>query len=212
MPAPSMLGVTVAMQSAIATAKTVSQITNANPAVFTSNAHGYANGNYLLALTQGMTELNGRIVRVANQAANTFEAEGEDSRLYGTFSSGSVALLTLGTTFSIFTDFTISGGEADSIDITTIHDTQRKTRPGMFSAIEITGEALWDTADAGLIAAIAASKVTAQRAFLLGWPDGKKMAFYGYISASGAPKGGVGDVAKTSIKITASGSPTYWNS
>ncbi|WP_427501376.1 phage tail tube protein [Methylomonas sp. MED-D] len=212
MSAPSMLGVTVAMQSAIAATKTVSAITKANPAVLTSTSHGLANGTYLLAQAQGMTQLNNRIIRVANQAANTFEAETEDSTLYDTFSSGTVAALTLGTTFSIFTDFSIAGGEADSIDITTIHDTQKKTRPGMFSATEITGEALWDLADTGLIAAISASAVTAQRAFLLGWPDGKKMAFYGYISASGAPKGGVGDVAKTSIKITASGRPSYWTS
>jgi hypothetical protein len=56
------------------TAKTPSAITQANPGVVTSAAHGYENGDWLkLDGIGGMTELNGRTVIVANKAANTFE-------------------------------------------------------------------------------------------------------------------------------------------
>lgn len=55
-------------------AKTITGITQANPAVVTSNAHGFANGDevYITAVV-GMTTLNGRNFKVANVAANTFE-------------------------------------------------------------------------------------------------------------------------------------------
>lgn len=55
-------------------AKTITGITQANPAVITSVAHGFANGDdVFLAAIVGMTQLNGRSVRVKNVTANTFE-------------------------------------------------------------------------------------------------------------------------------------------
>ena len=56
------------------TSKSITGITNANPAVVTSVAHGYSNGQWLfLQGIGGMTRLNGRWVKVANAAANTYE-------------------------------------------------------------------------------------------------------------------------------------------
>lgn len=54
-------------------AKTITGITQANPGVVTSNAHGYSNGQdvYISGIV-GMTELNGRTLRVAGVTANTF--------------------------------------------------------------------------------------------------------------------------------------------
>jgi hypothetical protein len=54
-------------------AKTITGITKASPAVVTSNAHGLANGDdvYVTGVV-GMTELNGRFLRVASTATNTF--------------------------------------------------------------------------------------------------------------------------------------------
>lgn len=55
-------------------AKTITAITKANPGVVTSAAHGYLNGDeVVLSGIVGMTQLNGRHVKVANKAANTFE-------------------------------------------------------------------------------------------------------------------------------------------
>lgn len=54
--------------------KAITAITKANPGVVTSNSHGYLNGEELyLDGIVGMTELNGRNVRVANKSSNTFE-------------------------------------------------------------------------------------------------------------------------------------------
>lgn len=55
------------------TAKNITGITQANPGVVTSNAHGFSNGQWgYLAAIGGMTQLNGRFVKFANVTANTF--------------------------------------------------------------------------------------------------------------------------------------------
>ncbi len=56
--------------------KVITGITQANPAVVTSAAHGFSNGDdvYLAGIV-GMVELNGRTLRVANVTPNTFELQ-----------------------------------------------------------------------------------------------------------------------------------------
>ncbi len=55
------------------TVKNVSAVTQANPGVFTSNAHGYSNGDWVYALGfGGMTALNFRFFIVQNVTANTY--------------------------------------------------------------------------------------------------------------------------------------------
>lgn len=54
--------------------RNITGITQANPGVVTSAAHGFSNGQWVyLASIGGMTQLNGRYFKVANVAANTFE-------------------------------------------------------------------------------------------------------------------------------------------
>src|SRR5882724_11137553 len=54
--------------------KAITGITQANPAVVTSNAHGYANGDWvLLSAVGGMTQVNGNYYIVAGATANTFQ-------------------------------------------------------------------------------------------------------------------------------------------
>lgn len=80
------------------TAKNITGITKANPAVVTSNSHGFSNGNdvYIEGVV-GMTEVNGRWFRVANVATNTFELTDQidgtniNSSSYTTYTSGGTA-------------------------------------------------------------------------------------------------------------------------
>lgn len=54
-------------------AQNITSISLANPGVFTINAHGYSNGQWLfLSGIGGMTALNGRFVKIANATTNTF--------------------------------------------------------------------------------------------------------------------------------------------
>ena len=62
------------LQVLTGSAKAISAITKANPGVFTSNSHGYSNGDEIALVNTGggMTELKQRNYRVANVTTNTF--------------------------------------------------------------------------------------------------------------------------------------------
>lgn len=76
------------------TGKVPSAITKANPGVVTSVGHGFNNGDWVQADDiGGMVELEGRMFKVANKTADTFELQDVDGNnvnttAYTTFTSG----------------------------------------------------------------------------------------------------------------------------
>jgi hypothetical protein len=204
--------VQVAMQSVLAAADTVTGITQANPGVVSSTAHGIANGAYVLANIEGMKEINGRVFRVANTAANAFDLEGENTTTYDAFSSGNVQEITFGTSFGTVRGLTTNGGDFPFIDTTTIHDKVATQIPGIASAISYSFEHIWDVANAALIAMKLASDQKAQRAFRFTFANGAIMVFNGYCGATLIPAGNAQDLVTTQTTITMFGSPTYYAS
>ncbi len=79
------------------TAKNITNITQGLPATVTSTAHGFLNGQWVfLTGIAGMTQLNGRFVKVSNKTTNTFEIQGLDgvdvnTTAYGMYVSGGTA-------------------------------------------------------------------------------------------------------------------------
>jgi hypothetical protein len=77
--------------------KTITGITQANPAVVTSSSHGYNNGDFVtISSVVGMTEVNGKTFKVADKTTNTFELQDVDgndinSSGYTAYSSAGVA-------------------------------------------------------------------------------------------------------------------------
>jgi len=66
--------------------KAISAITNANPAVVTSNAHGLSNGDVIkITGVTGMIELNDELFVVANQTTNTFQLANVNATDYGVY-------------------------------------------------------------------------------------------------------------------------------
>jgi hypothetical protein len=205
--------VAIAMQSALAATKTITAITKANPGVVSSTAHGYANGNYVLLSVTGMWQVDGKVVRVANQSANAFDLEGVDTTLYDTFVTGTAALITFGTNITTATTMSGSGGTFGFIDTTTIHGNVKTQIPGTADPQTYTFDNLWDIADTGQIAMKSASDSQAQRAFRFTFGTGGKiMCFAGYVGYTGAPGGSAQDKVTASAVITAFGTPTYYAS
>lgn len=207
----------VAVQSAIAAAKTISGITKAAPGVVTASSHGYSAGDYLLLSVQGMTELDGRVVRVGTSGVTTdaFQMMGDggtaiDTTSFGTFTSGSAYKLTMGTTLATVLDFTGSGGDFEFIDVTTIHDPVRKQIPGAAAAATFSGNMVWDPADAGFVALKQASDLKAQRAILITFANAQKFAFNGYVGVSGSPTGSAQDKVTTPLSMTAFGKLSFF--
>lgn len=70
----------------------ITNVTQANPAVVTSNAHGYSNGDRIIIDgVGGMTELNNREFTVAGVTANTFQLSGINSTGFTAYTSGGTA-------------------------------------------------------------------------------------------------------------------------
>jgi hypothetical protein len=206
-------GVAVSMQSALATADTITGITNASPGVVTATAHGLNNGDYVYLSVLGMHQLNERVVRVANKTTDTFELEGIDTTLFDTFTSGTAEAVTFGTSITTATTVSNSGGGFDFIDTTTIHESTRSQVPGLPAAASYTMDHLWDATEAGQAAMKIASDAQARRAFKFTFGTGGKiMVFAGYVGFDGIPAGSAQDKVTTSAVITVNGKPTYYAS
>lgn len=204
--------VQVAMQSAISVAKQISNITKANPAVVSSTAHGFGNGDVIYLDIQGMYQIDKMTVRVANVTPDTYQLEGIDSTEFDTFTSGSAQELTLGTSFTTIGDFTVSGGDLEMIDVTTIHDQTKQSQPGSASAIECSGNFNWDPADAGQIAMKKASDAKVLRGFRIQFSDGSKWFITGYPGYVGAPTGSAGGKVTSPFKISCNGRSSFYAS
>ena len=87
--------------------KTITGITQANPGVVTSAAHGYSNGDTVVITgVVGMTQVNNKRFKVASVATNTFQLQDIDGNnvnttSYTAYTSGGIAnrVYTLTTTY-----------------------------------------------------------------------------------------------------------------
>lgn len=203
--------VAVDVQSALATAVTISGITQANPAVVTHAGTSPVNGDYVVLDVEGMSDVDGRVFRVANVTATTFELEGCDSSAFDAFSSGDFQVITFGTSMTTATGLQASGGDFDFIDVTTIHDNIRKQVPGVASPAVYSFESLWDVADGALAAFKNASDNQALRAVRFTFANGQKVVFNGYIGATLLPVGNAQDKVTTSVVVTMFGRPSVYS-
>ena len=207
-------GLKLFMESAIATAKTISGITKAAPGVVSSTTHGFVNNDIVLLEVQGMVELNGRLFKVVNSAADNFQlagvdgSTGIDTTLYNTFSSGTAKKVTLGTSITGVQEFTFSGGDIKTVDTTTVNDlvdTQIVVGAAA-QAADLTMQ--WDPSSAAQQAMIAAFQTRANKGFKVMWPDGAFVLWYGTVGYTGAPGGGKQGVTTSPAKITMLGGLT----
>jgi hypothetical protein len=202
----------VSVQSAAATAITITAISKANPAVVTYTGTDPSNGDYVLLSVQGMSQMDRRIVRVASvdAGANTFACESVNSTAYDTFTSGTGQVLTFGTTLNVVSNISASGGDFQFIDVTTIHDDIQKQIPGNASPTTFSMDCQWQPDDAGLLAMKAASDSKSELGVMLSFANGYRYLVTGYIGCTLSPTGSAQQVVSTPVVITAYGRPqTY---
>lgn len=134
-------GALIAFSSGFDTADTVSAVTNANPGVATSTAHGNANGT-LLWVRSGWGRLNDRAARVSGTAANSFNLEGINTTstlLYPAGSGvGSVQAVTGWTALSQILSSSSNGGEQQYTEYQFLEDDIQKRLPTVKTASGLT--------------------------------------------------------------------------
>lgn len=183
-------GVIFSLGTTLESPKTVSQITNANPAVVSSTSHGYANGDIIL-LNTGWQKLNDRLFRVANQAAGTFELAGQDTTstvLYPTgTSAGTAKKVSAWTQITQVLECTTSGGEMQFATYSFLENDFESQIPTQHSAQSLT---LSIADDPSLTGYAALKKAAAERQAIplrAQMPSGSVIFYYGYISFNETP-------------------------
>lgn len=183
-------GATVAMASGYGSSLTVTILTNANPAVATSTAHGLSNGDYV-EFTSGWSRLTDKVLRVANVTANTFELEGYDTSSTSTYpagtGTGSVRKITGWTQIQNILSLTTSGGEQQFLDYQTLESDSQKRIQTFKNASTMTMEIGDDPTSAGQIALSVANDDRLTRAFRITLPSASKLLYNGTASFNKTP-------------------------
>ena len=196
-------GSVVAIATAYGTAKPVTAVSNASPAVATAAAHGLANGTIIEAKS-GWSRLNDRVMRVDGQTTGTFEYSGLDStsaQFYPSGSgAGSVREITAWTQIAQILSFETSGGEQQFAPFSFLENDFETQLPTITSAQSIKIGIADDPTLMGYLAIKAAAETRSNRALRLTLPNGGTLYYNGIVSFNPTPsltKGQVMSVTAT---------------
>ena len=204
----------VQIQTALASAKTITGISKASEAVVTAT-HDYSVGDYILLYgITGMTQMNYRVVRVKSVSTTvSFVCEGVDSTNFTTWASGgSAQKITFGASFDNITQLELPDASPDEIDVTSIHDDERQIVFGHNAAQKGTLSLIANPLATAITEVQTASKAQERRAFLVTLASGQKALFNAYCSGGAGFSGGVGAAGAAQISLTLRNVPQWFAS
>ena len=185
-------GTQVAIASTYGSSFNMTAITNAAEAVATLGAgHGTVVGDFL-EITSGWDRLNGRIVRAKTVATNDVTFEGintTNTSFYpaGT-GTGSVRRITAWQAISqITSELSVSGGDPQFADITTLTDTIQKQIPTTRTPVQVTLPVFYDPALAWCAPVLAASDAATPVALRMVFSNNSRLVANGYWSLRQVP-------------------------
>ena len=174
-------GAIVTLSTTLGSAKTVSALTNANPGVATSTAHGFVNGDIVL-MNSGWSNLNQKAVRVAGSVSNAFNLDGIDTSLTSLYpagsGTGSASLVGGFTQISQIMGLTTQGGDQQYATFSFLEQNFETQLPTVFSAQSISLEIADDPSLSGYISLKGAADARACRVLKLQRPDGSFILYY----------------------------------
>ena len=197
--------VSVAVQTALASAITAITVTKGSPTSFAKTAHGLDDGDYVLLRCVGINDLDYLVGKVVVPDASTFTIAFDSTDSKGTATSCTAQQVTLGAEFATLQEISPSGGEAEDVQIRTIHTSQDRSLPGNQSPLVFSFTSIRDPADPGLVECKKASRTRTVRAVRYGFADGSEMLFAGRPSTSLAPGGSAANLVTTPLKINVVG-------
>ena len=174
-----------------ASAKTITAVTNANPAVATSAAHGYTTGDEIL-LTSGFEDATDSVYLITVLTADTFAIRGLDTSNTGFFPVGSGAgtAQKLSAFVAIPQVLTISGsgGDARFTDVQLLSKRNAIRVPTGFNATSITLSLAHDPALPAYITMLGISRNLSKVAFKQVISGGAVTYGFGFLSVSEMPQ------------------------
>lgn len=166
----------VYVQKTLGTAKTITAITKASPAVCTVASPDLpAVGDVIVLSAVGFSQLDGQVCRVIAAAGTTFSLEGFDTSGYvETFGTATFQKVTAWDLLENARSVSAPDGSPNQIDATVLSDFEPQLELGMSQPVAITIEGLWDPeTDACKNLAVAAAN-DSPRVLRMDWKNGKR--------------------------------------
>jgi hypothetical protein len=191
-----------------ASAKTITALTNANPAVATSVAHGYTTGDEIL-ITSGWEDATDSVYKITVLTADTFSVLGLDTTNTGFFpagtGTGTAQKISGWTAIPQVLTISGSGGDARFTDVQLLARRNSLKIPTGFNATSITLSLAHDAAQAGYITMLNISRNLSKVAFKQVISGGAVTYGYGYMNVSEMPKLNSNSVNTVDAAITVIG-------
>ena len=207
-------GAIVAIASGYGSALTVSVVTNANPAVATSTAHGLSNADYV-EVTSGWSRLTNKIVRVANVTANTFEIEGYDTTSTTIYpaaaGTGSVRKITGFTQITQILTSSSSGGDQQFATYQFLEADAETRIPTSKAAAGLTLSIADDSTLAGYIIASTANDDRLKRAVRITLASAAKLLYNSYVSVDKTPSLSVNNIMAVNMTLSHLNEPVRYS-
>ena len=187
--------------------KTVTTVSNADPAVAASAAHGFANGQELLLLN-GWEDASESIWRAQDVDAGTLELEDLDTSdtewfPSGTASAGSLQLVSDWQEIGQVLEVSNTGGGRRDITVSPLARRNSIVLPAGFEASGIDFVLGYDPSRVDQKAMDKISRRLSHRvAFKFVLPGGAKLYSYGYMQKSGVPQLTSQDVIKVNLSCS----------
>jgi hypothetical protein len=186
------VGTVVAAASTYGPSVNMTAVTNATEAVATLGAgHGVVVGDYL-EITSGWERLNARIVRAKTVVTNDVTLESVNTISTTNYPAGSgtgtVRRITAWTNLSQLTrEFSVSGGNLNFADVTTLADFLQKQIPTQRNPIAVSLPFFYDPALGWFNTINAASESATTMALRMTFPNSSKLVANGYWSLQPVP-------------------------
>lgn len=206
-------GSLVHVASGYGSALTVSAVTNANPAVATSTAHGLANGDFV-EVTSGWSRLNNKTVRVANVAVNTFELEGIDTTSTTIYpaagGTGSVRKISGWTQLTQILNSSSNGGDQQFLEYQFLEADAQTRIPTFKSAAGLTFSIGDDPTLAGYSLVSTANDDRLQRSVRVTLSSAAKILYTAYISLNKTPSLTVNELMASDVTLSLLNEPVRY--
>lgn len=193
---------------------TVSALTNADPAVATSTAHGLSDGD-IVEVTSGWSRLTNKIVRIDGSDTNSFQLEGIDTSNTSIYSvgggTGSVREITGWTQLQQILGVSTAGGEQQFLDYQYLEDDAQKRIPTFKSPITLTLNVGDDPTLAGYLLAEAANDDRLVRALRCTLPSGALIFYNGFVSVNKTPSMNVNELMQVPITVALQAEPVRYS-
>jgi hypothetical protein len=198
----------------LAAAKTVSAITNANPASATSTSHGYSDNDEVL-FTSGWEDATNSVYRVNQTDANTFELLGLNSTNTTFYAAGAgvgtTEKLSSWTSIPQLLTIATQGGDPRFTTVQLLASRNAINVPTGFNAYSLTLTLAHDPAAANWLTMQNISRTLTKVAMKIALGGGGTIYGYGYMACSEMPSMNANQVNQVTAAVTFLGRPISYS-